>query len=71
MTKKTTRASASVAQGLSPEDTKKLLYLVKNAKSVELKLSVPMEQHQESALSIGIDAVESQPRHVYFFDTAD
>jgi len=43
MTKKTTRASASVAQGLSPEDTKKLLYLVKNAKSVELKLSVPMK----------------------------
>ena len=33
----------SVAQGLSAEDTKKLLYLVKNAKSVELKLSVPMK----------------------------
>jgi hypothetical protein len=61
----------AVAQGLSAEDTKKLLYLVKNAKSVELKLSVPMVQHQEAALSIGIDAVEAQPRHVYFFDTAD
>jgi hypothetical protein len=60
-----------VAQGLSAEDTKKLLYLVKNAKSVELKLSVPMVQHQEAALSVGIDAVEAQPRHVYFFDTAD
>jgi len=71
VTKTTTQGIAPVAQGLSAEDTKKLLYLVKNAKSVELKLSVPMEQHQESALSIGIDAVESQPRHVYFFDTAD
>jgi hypothetical protein len=60
-----------VAQGLSLEDTKKLLYLVRNAKSIELKMSVPMKQHQESALSIGIDAVEAQPRHAYFFDTAD
>jgi hypothetical protein len=71
-TTKTQRASAPVvAQGLSAEDTKKLLYLVRNAKSIELKLSVPMEQHQAAALSIGLDAVESQPRHVYFFDTAD
>jgi len=61
----------AVAQGLSAEDTKKLLHLVRNAKSIELKLSVPMEQHQAAALSIGLDAVESQPRHVYFFDTAD
>jgi hypothetical protein len=60
-----------MAQGLSPEDTKKLLYLVRNAKSIEVKASVPMEQHQESALSIGLDAVEAQPRHAYFFDTAD
>jgi hypothetical protein len=61
----------AVAQGLSAEDTKKLLYLVKNSKSVELKLSIPMEQHQDVALGIGLDVVESQPRQVYFFDTAD
>ena len=71
MTKTTPRGLAPVAQGLSPEDTKRLLYLVRNAKSIEIKVSVPMKQHQESALTIGIDAVESQPRHVYFFDTAD
>jgi hypothetical protein len=71
-TTKTQRTAAPVvAQGLSAEDVKKLLYLVRNAKSIELKLSVPMEQHQPAALSIGLDAVESQPRHVYFFDTAD
>jgi hypothetical protein len=50
---------------------KKLLHLVRNAKSIELKLSVPMEEHQAAALSIGLDGVESQPRHVYFFDTPD
>jgi len=50
---------------------KELLHLVRNSKSIELKLSVPMEQHQSVALGLGLDAVESQPRHVYFFDTAD
>jgi hypothetical protein len=69
-TTRTARASA-VAQGLTAEDTKELLHLVRNSKSVELKLSVPMEQHQSAAMSIGLDAVESQVRHVYFFDTAD
>ena len=69
-TTRTARASA-VAQGLTAEDTKKLLHLVRNSKSVELKLSVPMEQHQSAAMSIGLDAVESQVRHVYFFDTAE
>jgi len=44
MTKRTPQGLApSAPQGLSAEDTKKLLYLVKNAKSVELKLSVPMK----------------------------
>jgi hypothetical protein len=69
-TSRTARAPA-VAQGLTAEDTKKLLHLVRNSKSVELKLSVPMEQHQSAAMSIGLDAVESQVRHVYFFDTAE
>ena len=69
-TTRTARASA-VAQGLTAEDTKELLHLVRNSKSVELKLSVPMEQHQSAAMSIGLDAVESQVRHVYFFDTAE
>jgi hypothetical protein len=61
----------AVAQGLSAEDTKKLLYLVKNSKSIELKASVPMGQHQGVVLGLGLDPVESQIRHVYFFDTAD
>jgi hypothetical protein len=69
----TTRSAPAptVAQGLTAEDTKKLLHLIRNSKSIELKLSVPMAQHQPAALRIGLDAVESQPRHVYFFDTAD
>jgi len=71
-TTKTRRAATPVVTpGLSAEDTKKLLHLVRNSKSIEIKVSVPMAQHQEAALTLGLDAVESQPRHVYFFDTAD
>jgi hypothetical protein len=52
-------------------DLKKLLHLVRNSKSIELKVSVPMAEHQRTALSIGLDPIEAQLRHVYFFDTAD
>jgi hypothetical protein len=69
---KTRRAAApTVARSLSREDTKKLLHLIRHSKSIEIKVSVPMAEHQRTALSMGLDPVESQPRHVYFFDTAD
>jgi hypothetical protein len=58
-------------RSLSPQDTKKLLHLVRNSKSIEIKVSVPRAEHQRTTLSMGIDPVEAQPRHVYFFDTAD
>jgi hypothetical protein len=50
---------------------KKLLHLIRHSKSIEIKVSVPMAEHQRTVLSMGIDPVEAQPRHVYFFDTAD
>jgi len=73
MTTATTRGAGAqpVVRSLSPEDTKKLLHLVRNSKSIEIKVSVPMTAHQRTALSMGLDPVEAQPRHVYFFDTAD
>jgi hypothetical protein len=56
---------------MSPKDLKKLLHLVRNAKSIEIKVSVPMAAHQRTALGMGIDPVEAEVRHVYFFDTAN
>jgi len=71
-TAKTRRAAAPVvAPSISPQDMKKLLHLIKNSKSIEIKVSVPMTEHQRTTLSIGLDPVEAQPRHVYFFDTPD
>jgi hypothetical protein len=67
----THRAAGPAVRSLSPQDTKKLLHLIKNSKSIEIKASVPMAQHQSTALGIGLDPIEAQLRHVYFFDTAD
>ncbi len=68
---RTPRVAGSVVRSLSPKDTKKLLHLVRNSKSIEIKVSVPMAEHQRTTLSMGLDPVEAQLRHVYFFDTAD
>jgi hypothetical protein len=69
----TTRSTGAPAVGgnISREDMKKLLHLIKNSKGIEIKVSVPMMEHQRTVLSIGLDPVEAQPRHVYFFDTPD
>jgi hypothetical protein len=67
----TPSAAGAVVRSLSPQDTKKLLHLVRNAKSIEIKVSVPMAAHQRTSLSMGLDPVEAQLRQVYFFDTAD
>jgi hypothetical protein len=64
-------AAPAVARGIPPEDMKKVLHLIRNSKSIELKASVPMPEHRAAVTSIGLDPVESQPRQVYFFDTPD
>lgn len=61
----------AVLPNISRDDMQKLLHLIRNSKSIEIKVSVPMTEHQRTALSIGLDPVEAQPRHVYFFDTPD
>jgi hypothetical protein len=56
---------------LSGEQIGQMLSLVKDADSVELKLTVP-ESHQRSTVSsLGMDPLEAQIRQVVFFDTPD
>jgi hypothetical protein len=45
-----------------------LLSLVKDAESVELKLTVPESQLRSAATSLGLDPLEAQIREVVFFD---
>jgi len=56
---------------LSGEETSRLLGLLRDADSVELKLTVP-ESYQRSAIAaLGIDPLDAQMRQVVFFDTPD
>jgi hypothetical protein len=63
--------TASPASGFSGEELTRLLALIKESDSVELKLTVP-ETDQRSAIStFGLDPLEAQIRQIYFFDTPD
>jgi hypothetical protein len=47
------------------------LALIKQADSVELKLTVPNAQRRSLVSALGIDPLEAQIRQVFFFDTPD
>jgi len=64
-------AEPALAKPLSGEEMTKLLKLATQAKSIELKLSVPATGHRATTESIGFDPVEAQPRQAFFFDTPD
>jgi hypothetical protein len=57
--------------GLDADKLAELMGLLKGAKSVELKLTVPAESHRASLEALGIDPLEAQIRLVTFFDTPD
>jgi hypothetical protein len=56
---------------LSDDDLEQLVRLTRSSDSVELKLTVPEEHHQSTAVALGMDPLEAQIRQVYFFDTPD
>jgi hypothetical protein len=64
-------AQPALAKPLSREQTADVFKLIKEASSVELKLSVPLPGQRATIKSIGLDPVEAQPRQAYFFDTPD
>jgi hypothetical protein len=56
---------------LVPPELEEMLRLVGDADSVELKLTVPDEDHRSTQGSLGIDPLAARLRQVYFFDTPD
>ena len=56
---------------LSGDELQKLLSLAGGADSVELKLTVPEDQHAATVRALGIDPLDAQIRLVHFFDTPD
>ena len=59
---------ATVA-ALPDEQLVEMLGLMKGADSVELKATVPFNEHSHPGAKLGVDPLEAQIRQVYFFDT--
>jgi hypothetical protein len=65
-------ASATTARpALSDDEFAQLVGLIKDADSVELKLTVPEQDQRATVAALGIDPLDSQIRQVFFFDTPD
>jgi hypothetical protein len=56
---------------LSDQQVSQVLKLIRGADSVELKATVPVDQHRATIQGLPLDPVEAQPRQVYFFDTPE
>jgi hypothetical protein len=56
---------------LSADRLAKLLKLIKDADSVELKLTVPDANRRSAVAALGMDPLDAQIRQVFFFDTPD
>src|SRR5262249_8342187 len=56
---------------LSGEEISKVLALISEADSVELKLTVPEMSQRSAITALGLDPLEGQIRQVFFFDTPD
>jgi hypothetical protein len=66
-----TRRSTPEPKRLSVEQMSELLALVKQAKTVELKLTVPDGSYRTTGSALGVDPLDAQLRQVVFFDTPD
>jgi hypothetical protein len=63
--------SGALAPELSAEDFQRLFALIKDADSVELKLTVPESDQRSAVDALDMDPLNGQLRQVYFFDTPD
>jgi hypothetical protein len=65
--------TSTVAQRprLSDEQLVELMALIKDADSVELKLTVPEAVHRSTVAALGMDPLDAQIRQIFFFDTPE
>jgi hypothetical protein len=61
--------SAAAPPAFSSEEVARLLALIKDSESVELKLTVPELHQRSTAVALGLDPLAAQLRQVFFFDT--
>ena len=56
---------------LSDAQRSEMMALIKTAKTVELKVTVPDDSYRHAARALGLDPLDAQIRQVVFFDTPD
>jgi hypothetical protein len=61
----------SATTELSNEDLQTVLGLIRDADSVELKLTIHESARADAARALGVDPLDSQIRQVFFFDTPE
>src|SRR6476646_11573829 len=64
-------ATTAPRAGLSDEELQKLVALIEDVDSIELKLTVPEPAQLSTARALGLDPLRAQIRQVLFFDTPD
>jgi len=64
-------AAGEAPRRLTDTQLAQAMMLVKDADSVELKVTVPASSHRATIQGLPLDPVEAQPRQVFFFDTPD
>jgi hypothetical protein len=57
--------------GLVPDEVQRMVGLVNQSDSIELKLTLPASSYRHAAKALEIDPLEAQIRQVFFFDTPD
>ena len=65
-----TAATAPLAD-LPPDERKQLLASLKQADSVELKLTVAEPHQRSTVVALALDPLEAELRQVFFLDTPD
>jgi hypothetical protein len=63
--------AAEAAPRLTDQQLQEILGLIEGADSVELKLTLPDEDHRSLAQALRLDPLESDLREIFFFDTPD
>jgi hypothetical protein len=61
--------AAQTFPSLSESELESMLALIRDADSVELKLTIPESSQRSAVRALGMDPLEAQIRQVFFFDT--
>ena len=65
-------ATKAAARGtMSDQELGRLIKLVQESDTVELKLTVPDTDLRSTVVALGMDALDAQIRQIFFFDTPD